>query len=224
MKCKFIIREKWQDLKSDAMNLATSIALLAIFVIFASNPIELKNSFAALQNVSENFFVRCNADDGCMNIILPFLWYVLHSYDSLEKMLTLWTVVSATLTIYLSYEIFKSNANVIQKIKVIVIWSITALGVNYGMVGVEAIPCINCLLISYLKMKDDQNGWESFAFAALLLNLGLGVLFLVILMLILLAQSISKKTRITVIKISRQICLGFGAILVYLSMIDYNFF
>ena len=206
------------------MNLATSIGLLALFVIFASNPIELKNSFAALQNVSENFFVRCNADDGCMNIILPFLWYVLHSYDSLEKMLTLWTVVSATLTIYLSYEIFKSNANVIQKITVIVIWSITALGVNYGMVGVEAIPCMNCLLISYLKMKGDQNGWESFAFAALLLNLGLGILFLVILMLILLAQSISKKTRITVIKISRQICLGFGAILVYLSMIDYNFF
>ena len=223
MKYKLIIKEKQQKLNVEPINLLISLSLLPLLIILTHNIIEFKNLLTPIQNVAENFFVRCNAGFDCPNVLMPFLGYILHAYDSSEKMLGLWAICSIVPTVYLAYEILKSKIKIIHKIIVIVIWAITAWGVVHGAVGAELIPCINFLLISLLKIVGDQYGWESFALAALLFNLGLGVLFFVILILVLLTQSISKTARLMIIKIVRQLCVASAIILIYLSMIDYNF-
>lgn len=218
------MKEMQQKLYLEPISLVISIALLPLLIVLAHNSINFNGSLTTIQNVSANFFVRCNAGLVCVDILMPFLGYVLHAYDSTEKILVLWVLVNITLTCYLSHEILKSNVNVAKKITVVVIWSIAALGVNYGAIEAESIPCINCSLISFLKMAQNQQAWEPFALAALLLNLELGALFFVILILVLLAQSISKNTRLLVIKIVRQIFIGCAAIFLYLSMIEFSFF
>lgn len=209
--------------KLNLSNLALSLALLALFIELAQKPQELTNSFITLQNISENFFVRCTAKIECTGIFLPFLVYFLHAYDSIENIFILWVLVSTALTAYLSYEIFKSKAEAIKKIVSILLWLGTSILVNYGALGVESIPCINCLLISLLKIKENKDKWQLFAFAALLLNLGMGIIFFLVLIIILSSKSISKKTRLTTIKIVHQLCLGCGTIFAYLLMIQYNF-
>lgn len=223
MKSALLNKEIWKNRKLKPLNFILSLALLALFIELLYRPLELTNSFTTLLNISENFFVSCTQKSYCTSILLPFLGYVLRSYDSLEKMFILWVLISASLTAYLSYEILKGNAEAIKKIVSILLWLSTSLLFKFDVLNVESIPCMNCLLISLLKMNQNKDRWQSFAFTALVLNLGMGIIFYLLLITLLLSKSCSKKTRLITIKIVRQIYLGCGTIVTYLLMIEYNF-
>ena len=223
MKSVLLNKEIWRNRKLNPLNLILSLALLALLIELLYRPLELTNSFTTLLNISENFFVRCTQKFNCTSFLLPFLGYVLRSFDSLEKMFILWVLTSASLTAYLSYEILTGKAEAIKKIVSILLWLSTSLLLKFDVLNVESIPCMNCLLISLLKMNLNKDRWQSFAFTALLLNFGMGIIFYLFLITLLLSKSFSKKTRLITITIVRQIYLGFGIIVTYLLMIEYNF-